>query len=131
MGIANLILGGLTGFASALISAVRNLVCCKTKFTLPLKLLFIAVQLAFSVFFNKMGLLGWLPTISACLYTWFLDVKDGFRLKILIIGTQALWLFYDFSLMNYTAFAFDIFTIVANGVGMLRIALKKKQGTEL
>ena len=41
MGIGNLVLGGVTGALSNLISLIRNLVCYRTGVTVPLKLIFI------------------------------------------------------------------------------------------
>ena len=75
MGIGNLILGGVTGFISNAVSILRNLICFKRELTLPLKLLFIAIQIIITGSVNRMGFIGWLPVFAACLFTWFLDTK--------------------------------------------------------
>ena len=121
MGVGNLVLGGVTGALSNLVSLVRNLVCCRIGITVPLKLLFIAAQAGLSLWVNTQGLIGLLPVIAASIFTWFLDVKSDFGMKILLIGTQCLWLVYDFTIMNYVSFAFDIMCLCSNGVGLYRI----------
>ena len=72
------------------------------------------------------NLIGLLPVIAACIFTWFLDVKSDLDMKILLIGTQCLWLVYDFTIMNYVSFAFDIMCLCSNGVGIYRIRRSAK-----
>ena len=124
---ANILLGGVTGFISNLVSIARNLFCLKWAFTVPVKLAFVAVQVVLSLGVNKMGLLGWLPMISGCLYTWFLDLKDEVRLKIVMIIAQIMWVIYDFALMNYVSFAFDILTMISNLTGIWLILKDRRE----
>lgn len=121
MGIGNLILGGMTGFITNIVSIVRNLFCLKWPFTAPVKIVFILVQLAISLCFNKMGLIGLLPIISTSIFTWFLDTRNEVLLKTIIIITVAMWVIYDFSLMNISSGIFDIFTMISNVIGIVII----------
>ena len=121
LGIANVMLGGVTGLISNLVSIVRNLWSLKRELTRPVILFFIVLQIALSIPFNTLGLLGWLPTIAAIAFTLFLNSKDARVLKLAIIFGQVLWSIFDFSLMNYSAFAFDIFTIISSLVGIWQL----------
>ena len=121
LGIANVMLGGVTGLISNLVSIVRNLWSLKRELTRPVILFFIALQIALSIPFNTLGLLGWLPTVAAIAFTLFLNSKDARVLKLAIIFGQVLWSIFDFSLMNYSAFAFDIFTIISSLVGIWQL----------
>lgn len=121
MGIANAMLGGVTGLISNLVSIVRNLWSLKRQLTVPVILVFIVLQIALSLPFNNLGLLGWLPTIAAIAFTLFLNAKDARVLKWAIIFGQVLWSIFDFSLMNYSAFAFDVFTIISSLVGIWQL----------
>lgn len=121
MGIGNLVLGGITGLISNLVSILRNLICLKFKFTIPLKLIFIAIQIGLSAYFNNLGFIGWLPVIAACLFTWFLDVKSDLGLKFVIIAAEILWIIYDITLLNFTSMTFDILTIISSIIGIIRI----------
>ena len=121
LGIANLVLGGVTGFISNMVSIVRNIIVIYFPFTLPLKIIFIVLQLALSIPFNTQGAIGYLPVAAAAIFTWFLDTKSDVTLKIVIILTEILWIIYDISLFNFTSMAFDIFTLISNGIGIIMI----------
>lgn len=125
-GAANLLLGGMTGVIANAVSIARNLFCLKFEYTAGWKVIFLAVQVMLSLGTNNLGMLGWLPVISAMIYTWFLDVKDEVQLKIVMIAAQIMWVIYDFMLMNYVAFAFDLLTIGSNSLG-IRLILKERK----
>ena len=127
MGVSNLMLGGATGFISNMISIGRNLYTLKRDLTKPVKIGFIVVQIVFSAAFNQIGWLGWLPIFAAVAFTLFLDVKDERVLKATIIFGQVLWAVFDFSLMNYTAFAFDIFTIISTAIGLMGLMRQRQK----
>lgn len=125
MSISNLMLGGITAVISNTISIARNLYSIKKPLTIPIKLLIIAAQLSLTIAINKQGLLGWLPAIGVVTFTLFLDVKDEKILKLWMIFGQTLWAIFDISLKNYTAFAFDIFTIISTLIGIWKLLQKK------
>lgn len=123
MGVGNLVLGGVTGFIANIVSIIRNIVCLKTEFIVPLKIVFILAQVVISVKVNTMGVIGWFPVIAACVFTWFLDTKSDTQLKLVIILTEVLWVIYDITLYNYASLIFDLLTIASNTVGIF--ALRK------
>lgn len=125
MGVGNLVLGGVTAFVTNALSILRNMICFKWKYTMPLKIAFISIQVAISYKVNTMGLIGWFPIIATSVFTWFLDVKSDAALKTVIILTQILWLIYDFTLFNYASLAFDVLTIASNSVGIVMLYKKK------
>ena len=126
MGIANLILGGINGFVSALVSITRNLICLRWELTTPIKIGIISIQAILALSIDRSGVIGILPGLSACICTWFLDTKDEVKLKVVIIIAQVCWLIYDRSILNYVSFAFDIITILANLVGIVLIVRQRK-----
>ena len=121
MGAANIILGGMTGAVSSLVSILRNVLCLRGPLSVPVKLFVIAIQILLSVKVNSLGWIGWLPIISACFYTWMIDVKDELQLKTVLIIAQSLWLVYDLAISNYVAFIFDILTILSNLYGIFSL----------
>lgn len=125
---SNAILGAFTGITANVIGIARNLFCMKREFTVPWKLAFIAAQLALLFAFNSDGWLGLLPAAATCAYTWFLDLKDERKLKLVIILTVLCWAVYDFLFRNYVTFVFDLGTVVSNTVGI--IALRKAEKPE-
>ena len=122
MTVSNLILGAATGAVSNLLSIIRNFVCLKTEFTLPLKLLFLTVQGGLTVMLNRAGAVGWIPFIAVVLYNFVLSSKSEVRIKLVIVVCQAMWAFYDLYFRNYTTCAFDVFTMISNlaGIWMIR-----------
>lgn len=126
MGIANLVLGGINGFASALISIIRNLIGLKWELTTPIKAGIISIQVLLALSISHSGIIDVLPGLSACIYTWFLDIKDEIKLKLVIIIAQICWVVYDLSILNYVSFIFDIITIFANIVGIISIGKQRK-----
>ena len=127
LGIANLLLGGMTGFIANTVSIGRNLWSLRFDLNLPMKILFIAIQMALSVPFNHLGLIGWLPICAVVVFTFFLSSKDERVLKVVIIFGQILWAVYDFSLKNYSAFAFDVLTVITNAIGIWQIQKLRKR----
>lgn len=125
---SNAILGAFTGITANVIGIARNLFCMKREFTVPWKLAFIAAQLALLFAFNSDGWLGLLPAAATCVYTWFLDLKDERKLKLVIILTILCWAVYDFLFRNYVTFAFDLGTVVSNTVGI--ITLRKAENCD-
>ena len=129
--VGNLMLGGVSGAISDGISIFRNLVCLRREYTPALKLLFIALQLGLTAVFNNLGLIGWLPVIAACIYTWCMDRVSEVPLKALIIATQLMWATYDLNIQNYTTLAFDLMTVLSNLIGILVLLFypNKKTGS--
>ena len=125
MGIGNLVLGGVSGFISNIVTIVRNLVCLKFPVTVRLKVLFIALQVLLSLGSLGKGMISWLPVLAAAVFTWFLDTKSDVKLKFVILSTQIMWLIYDLYYCNYVASAFDVLTFVSNLIGLYMITKKK------
>lgn len=123
MGVGQAVLGGFSGVVSNIVSILRNLICLKWAFTLRFKVVFIVIQILLTAAIRPVGIIGWLPAVAACTYTWFLDLKNEKLLKTVMIFGQLLWIVYDFSIQNYTALAFDVFTVISNCIGI--IMLKK------
>lgn len=126
MGVSNFLLGGISGTISNLVSIVRNLVFFKAKVTVPLKLVFIALQVLLSLGTIRVSPLEWLPVLAAGALTWFLDVKNEVTLKAVIIATFFLWVVYDLCHQNYVAMTFDILSIFSNAAGIMMIRKAKK-----
>lgn len=125
LGLANLILGATSGFVSGVVGITRNLYFSYRKSSTGMKVLFIAVQVLLSLPFVGNGLVDWLPVCAAVLFTWCIDTKNEVVLKIYIIVAQLFWMFFDLYYHNYTAMAFDIFTMLSNFTGIIMIKKQK------
>lgn len=126
MSAGNFVLGGISGGIADAICVIRNLISLKWEFTLPLKIIFIGIQIALTAVFNDAGIIGWLPVIAACIFTWCLDSKNEILLKALIILAQIMWGIYDISIHNYATLCFDVATCITNLAGIIMILKNKK-----
>ena len=125
MGAGNLTLGGVSGFVCNIVTIIRNLVFVKHPVTAGLKIFFIGLQLLLSLGSLNSNWITWLPLLSAALFTWFLDTASAAKLKIVILGTQVMWLIYDLYYRNYVAAAFDVMTMVSNVIGFFMVRKRK------
>ena len=120
-GVAMLLLGGVTGAVSNVLSCVRNYICYKEKLNLPWKIFFIVASVAMTILLNNQGILGMIPAAVCIVYILFMDVKDAVKFKILVMLTFIPWLIYHFILGSYTGAASDAATIVANIVTIIKM----------
>lgn len=118
--IANIILSGVSGAIINCVSIIRNILCYKNKFTLPVKIIITIITIGLSITFNNKGLIGLLPLISNISYTFLMDKFDEKKFKLLIIFTLIWWGIYDFIIHNYVAFSFDMATIVTSIIAIIR-----------
>ncbi len=119
--ISNLVLNGISGAIINAISLVRNILCYKDRLGFKEKIIITFVSTLLTIYFNNLGLIGLLPLISTVVYLWLMTIKNIIKFKILIIFTIILWCIYDFTIQSYTAFAFDILTILTNIIAIIKI----------
>lgn len=130
-GLANFLLGGITGAVSNVISVIRNIYCLKFTFSLPVKLVFIAIQAVFTQMTNNSGLIGWLPFIACVIFISVLDTQNEIVLKSSLIVGEACWITYDLYIKNYTGCAFDCFTVISTIIGIFLILRGKKKNNDV
>lgn len=126
-GTAHILLGAGTGFVSSVVGIVRNLIFVRKENTGNLKLLFIAIQVAISLYVGIHGFIDWFPIFAAVLFTWCLDTKSEVHLKLVIITAQVMWFLYDYVYINYVGCVFDGLTILSNTIGICMILWKSRR----
>ena len=124
--IANFILGGFSGAIANGISIIRNILCYKEKLTRPIILLIIIVSTILTLSFNNLGFIGILPLFNTIVYTIFINIKDEFKFKILILTQMILWFIYDLTIRSYTSAAFDFITAIASAITAYQIYKNSK-----
>ncbi len=120
-GTSMLILGGITGAVSNVLSCIRNYICYKEKLNLPWKVFFIAASVVTTILLNEQGFLGIIPAAICIVYIIFMDVKDPIRFKLLVMLTFIPWLIYHFVLGSYTGALSDAATIIANAITIIKM----------
>lgn len=125
--LSNIILGGITGAISNLISCIRNILCYKEKLNNIAKVILIILATILSLCFNNLGFIGLLPLISTITYILLMNIRDVIKFKYLIIFTMILWLFYDIYIKSYTSACFDFMNVVANFISIFQINKQKEK----
>ena len=95
-GISMLILGGITGAISNVLSCFRNFLCYKEKLNTFWKAALIAASIAMTILFNDQGLLGIIPAATCTVFIIFMDVKDPVKFKLLVTLSFIPWMIYHF-----------------------------------
>ena len=125
--VSMLLLGGVTGAVSNVLSCYRNYLCYKDRLNAWWKAGLIAASVVMTVLLNDQGWLGVIPVVVCTVYILLMDMKDPIRFKLLVTLSFLLWLVYHFALKAYVAAVFDAATVITNGVTlclMLRDAKK-------
>ena len=76
MGIANLILGAITGSISNVLSIIRNIYSINKPMSIVIKIALSTLQVGLSLYAGIDGWIGWLPIISNTIFTFTCDSKD-------------------------------------------------------
>lgn len=122
-----LILGGITGFISNIISCFRNYVCYKGWMNTPFKIVFLAASAILTGLFNKQGWFGWIPFAVCAVYIIFMDIKDPIRFKLLVTLTFIPWVFYYFVLKSYTGSFFAAATVITNTIALRQMVREDRK----
>lgn len=126
MGVANFILGAITGSISNVLSIIRNVYSINRPMSLAVKTALSGLQIGLSLYAGIDGLIGWLPIISNTIFTFTCDSKDQAFFKLSVIITGAMWIFYDFYYMNFTSATFDILGVITNAATLALIQRGRK-----
>ena len=127
LGLANLLLGGISAVVSNSIAIIRNVYCIKFKLTWPVKLVFMGLQLVLTLIFNDDGLIGYLPLLANIIYISLLDTENEVVLKLGIMTSTACWIVFDFVMLNFSGTVFDVITVISNLVGIIILIKNRKK----
>ena len=120
-----LLLGGVTGAVSNVLSCYRNYLCYKEKLTPLWKAILIAASIALTLLLNDQGLLGILPAAVCTVYILLMDLRDPIHFKLLVTLSFVPWLVYHFILGSYVGAIFDALTILSNAVTLIAMGKEK------
>ena len=125
--VSMLLLGGVTGAVSNVLSCFRNFLCYKDKLNLAWKIILIAASIGFTIALNDQGFLGIIPAAVCTVYIIFMDIKDPVKFKLLVTLSFVPWAVYHFILKSYTGAIFDAATVVTNTVTLIKMVKENKE----
>ena len=126
--VSMLLLGGVTGAVSNVLSCFRNYLCYKEKLNSAWKAILIAASVGVTFLLNEQGLLGIIPAAVCAIFILFMDVKDPVKFKLLVTLSFVPWMVYHFAIRSYVGAIFDAATIITNGITLYSMLKAKKQG---
>lgn len=124
--VSMLLLGGITGAVSNVLSCYRNYLCYKGKLSAFWKAVLIGASVVMTVLLNDQGLWGILPALVCTVYILLMDIKDPIKFKLLVTLSFIPWMFYHFILGSYTGAFFDAATIITNTVTLVIMIAEKR-----
>ena len=125
--VSMLLLGGVTGAVSNVLSCFRNFLCYKDKLNIVWKIILIAASIGFTIALNDQGFLGIIPAAVCTIYIIFMDIKDPVKFKLLVTLSFVPWAVYHFILKSYTGAFFDAATVVTNAVTLGKMIKENKE----
>lgn len=123
----NLFLGGYTGAIVNTVNMARNLLGAKDKYTKPVKIAFVILQIGLTVVIGTDSIIMWLPVIGNVIFTWIMDTENMVLLKSVSGGAQLLWAIYDFTILNYSGVPFDIAAAATSAIAVFQILQSNKK----
>ena len=129
--VSMLLLGGVTGAVSNVLSCFRNYLCYKEKLNTAWKVILIVASIAMTIVLNEQGWLGVIPAVVCTAYIIFMDVKDPVKFKLLVTLSFVPWMIYHFVLKSYTGAFFDGATVVTNGVTLYKMIKERNNDREV
>ena len=124
--VSMLLLGGVTGAVSNVLSCYRNYLCYKDRLNTFWKILLIAASVAMTVLLNDQGLLGIIPVAVCTVYILLMDMKDPVKFKLLVTLSFIPWMVYHFVLKSYVGAFFDAATVISNAITLWVMIREKK-----
>jgi len=125
--VSMLLLGGVTGAVSNVLSCFRNFLCYKDKLNVVWKVVLIVASIGFTIALNDQGFLGIIPAAVCTVYIIFMDIKDPVKFKLLVTLSFVPWAVYHFILKSYTGAIFDAATVVTNTVTLIKMVKENKE----
>ncbi len=125
--VSMLLLGGVTGAVSNVLSCFRNYLCYKEKLNLAWKIVLIVASIALTIALNDQGFLGIIPAAVCTIYIIFMYIKYPVKFKLLVTLSFVPWMFYHFILKSYTGAIFDAATVVTNSITLARMISEKEK----
>ena len=125
-GVSMLLVGGITGAISNVLSCYRNYLCYKEKLNRAWKGILIAASVLMTVLFNNQGWLGIIPVVVCTVYILLMDVKDPVKFKLLVTLSFVPWIIYHFALQLYVAAIFDTISVITSAVTLFVMIKEKK-----
>lgn len=118
------LLGGLSGFLTSVISAIRNLIFYKLKKSKILSVIFILLYLIIG-FVTYQDVFSLIPVLATIFYTIIINKNKENYLRIGLLITSLLWLIYNIYLLSYSGIIVQIINLFSSVLAMIKLDKRK------
>lgn len=108
----NYFLQGYTAIIVDILNIFLLILGYKDKLNNINKLIINICAVIFAVFFNNLGIIGYIPVIIIIIYSWGLNTKNIILFKLLNIGLMILWIIHDVTVKSYPSVVCEILGII-------------------
>ena len=126
--LSNLLLLNYGGVVACVYGIVRNTLVCKGYTTKNLTNILVAFCICIGLFFNKNGIIGFIPIISTVFYTYaIVKYKDAQKIRLALIINLSLWALNYAIIKSYPMFIMDVIIIMSSIFNSLAYYYKNKE----
>ena len=128
LAVASIFFVSYAGVASLILSAIRNLIVSKDRFTKNIMIIFMILSFVIGIIVNNRGLIGFLPILATLQYTfcsYYIKDVQGTRYSIWI--NLFMWVIYSFSILDFSTGISDFTTLVINTVSIFKYKKENKE----
>ena len=118
------LLGGLSGFLTSIISAIRNLIFYKLKKSTVLSVIFILLYLIIG-FVTYQDVFSLIPVLATIFYTIIINKNKENYLRWGLLITSFLWLIYNIYLLSYSGIIVQIINLFSCVLAMIKLDKRK------
>ena len=119
-----LLLGGLSGFYSSVISMMRNLIFFKVKKNLYLMVIFLILYFVMGIFtYKDIGSI--IPSLASIFYTIVINTSDPGLLRKGMVVNCLLWFFYNIYIVSIAGIFIQIIMICSTIMAILKLDKNK------
>ena len=124
-GIGAVVLRGYSGAVQNAVSILRNFLAIGNVTGKAVQWIMVALGVGFGIFFNNLGLVGWLPIVANLEYTLsvFRFQNNEQALKIAFLVSMALFVVFNIFILNFVGVITNTIVLVA---GIMSLCSRKK-----
>ena len=131
LAVASVFFGSFSGVTTLALSAVRNLVVAKDRYTKPVMYTFLTLTIVMGVLANTRGGIGLLPVIATVQYTICCHYVTGEKAtKYSIFANIFVWVLYSFLICDFSTAISDSIVLLVDAAAIIRLRFRERAGCE-
>lgn len=127
LAISSVFFGSLAGTTTLLLSAVRNLIVARERYTKQMMYIFLVLTIVAGILANSRGLLGLMPVIATVEYTICCYYITGIKaIRCSIFVNMAIWIVYSFLILDFSTAISDSIILIVDLAAIVKMHRSEK-----